>query len=457
MRGILSVLMRKKAVKTAGVILAILYLISNFFSLMTVNYYHMFAHLDSYSWVMVVFQWLKLTAMLVLPLGVFQGRATWKRIIRWLYLPLAIGLLCLTDTYMTTAEIASSASDIYFAVNCFLPDPVIRILYCTEAVLLLLLCLLQWVEQPKEGIKGRDLGKFALVCLAVTPLNLLDNFARMLPEKVHAFLLFRNFSIWHIAALLVLLISVWVNYRILQTKDRERQEYALQLLAIVAMIHYSSKMSVVIGDGYNVYDTLFACIPLFICNIGEFVATAAVFLKKKRLYDIAFFVHAVGALSVFVYFGRDDMSNFGTVLNYSFLYFVATHLFLFHLCLLPILLKHHEFRLSRCGVPLLYYAIVILAATAASVLVTNYSAALCDSLGVGTAEWLYPNYAFTQINPLPVEIPPLLSLRIGVTEVNVLYVVLVYIAYLILFFSFYFLQKILGILFRFLKKEKSSV
>lgn len=89
------------------------------------------------------------------------------------------------------------------------------------------------------------------------------------------------------------------------------------------------------GDGYNVYYTVLACLPLFICNIGVYMASISVILKKRVLYAIAFFVHAVGALTVFVYFGKDEMSNYGIFCSYSILYFCLTHCLLFALSVLP--------------------------------------------------------------------------------------------------------------------------
>ena len=55
-----------------------------------------------------------------------------------------------------------------------------------------------------------------------------------------------------------------------------------------AVRQYHSKDSIVMGDGYNVYHTVFACIPLFICNIGVYVACLSVIFRKKVLYSISF-------------------------------------------------------------------------------------------------------------------------------------------------------------------------
>jgi hypothetical protein len=193
-----------------------------------------------------------------------------------------------------------------------------------------------------------------------------------------------------------------------------------------------------LGDGYNVYHTIFACIPLFICNIGVYTACLSVFLRKKTLYAISFFIHAVGALSVFVYFGRDDMSNYGIFCSYSLLFFTITHAFLFALSVLPSALGQYKFTFKDCIVPLIYYFIVIILASVCSALVTSASTTWHTESGIYLPDdgLLKPNYAFTQINPLPFTVPPILTLTIWKYEVNVLYVLGLYAVYVALFFSF---------------------
>ena len=61
-------------------------------------------------------------------------------------------------------------------------------------------------------------------------------------------------------------------------------------------------------------------------------------------------------------------------------------------------------------------------------------------LNVGSAptdDMTPPNYAFTQVNPLPFEVPNLIPLGGAFRHINVFYVILVYIAYVCLFFAFY--------------------
>ncbi|MDE6075904.1 MAG: YwaF family protein, partial [Clostridia bacterium] len=186
------------------------------------------------------------------------------------------------------------------------------------------------------------------------------------------------------------------------------------------------------------YYTVFACLPLFICNIGVYVASISVIFKKRVLYAISFFIHAVGALTVFIYFGKDEMSNYGIFCSYSILYFCLTHCLLFALCVLPTALGHYKFKIKDCIIPLIYYCVVIILAAVASALVTDFLTGL--GLKVGSAptdDMTPPNYAFTQVCPLPIEIPNLIPLGGAFRHINVFYVILVYIAYVCLFFAFF--------------------
>ena len=69
---------------------------------------------------------------------------------------------------------------------------------------------------------------------------------------------------------------------------------------------FFGKNSMLIGDGYNVYNTLFASIPLFICDIGKFIVFIAIMLDKKWFYQCAYFVHSAGALTVSSYDSHID-------------------------------------------------------------------------------------------------------------------------------------------------------
>lgn len=437
--------------------LAIVFFVSSFFSFMTVNYYYIFAHVDSFSPGIIILNWLKISALVVIPLGLFFNRPRWKNVIKLFYFFVGLFLLFFVDEYCSIVKVAAtSQEEIYNTINLFLSPLSIRILYILESCLLMMISILSWVESNLDFKELKYIYKFLFVIILIAPLNIFDNLVRLFPESIYSFFKFKNFSIWHIISLILLFLSTIIIYLFLRNKERKDQEYYLQVLAIITMVQYSSKMSIIMGDGYNVYHTIFACIPLFICNIGIFVAFLAMFLKRKVLYSIAFFVHAVGALTVFIYFGRDDMSNFGTIFNFSFLFFCLTHLLLFNLCVMPVLLKHFTFKIKYCIIPLIYYGVVIIVASVSSVLVSNYSMTFVDSAFNHLSEPIYPNYAFTQINPLPVEVPTMLNFEVGFCEVNPIYILLVYIAYILLFFSFYFIQKLLAFIFT-KTKSKCSI
>jgi hypothetical protein len=280
---------------------------------------------------------------------------------------------------------------------------------------------------------------YFLICfIATVPLNICENFFDIASIPQNSPLRFGNFTIWHGLALIALALVTVVVFVFLKNKERDYQDTGLGAIAITLLIQYHSKNSVIIGDGYNVYHTLFACIPLFICNIGMYTASLSVFLKKKSLYAICFFVHAVGALSVFIYFGNDEMSDFGIFCSYSILYFTFTHSLLFVLSVMPTMLGHYAFKWKDCFVPLVYYFIVIILASVCSALITSASTLwhTADGYYLTEDEWLMPNYAFTQINPLPFTVPPIITITIWKYQINLLYVLGLYGFYVGMFLAF---------------------
>ena len=188
---------------------------------------------------------------------------------------------------------------------------------------------------------------------------------------------------------------------------------------------------------------MFSFIPIFICNIGVYVASLSVILKKRILYSIAFFVHAAGALTVFIYFGKDEMSNYGIFCSYSILYFCLTHCLLFALSVLPSALGHYKFKIKDCIIPIIYYCIVIIVATIASGLVTsflmeyNYEGytLTIGEYGTSGVDMSPPNYAFTQINPLPIPFD-YIPFTIWKCEFYLSYLIALYIVYVGLFWIF---------------------
>ena len=113
-----------------------------------------------------------------------------------------------------------------------------------------------------------------------------------------------------------------------------------------------------------------------------------------------------------------------------------------------------EFKKKDILIPSLYYFGVIMVSMFVSVLITNWSNSLTDASGVITENVLKPNFAFTQICPLPVDFPTFLNFKIGICEVNFFYELILFIAYVVLFSTFYLLN---CLLFFLIKKVKAKL
>ena len=147
-------------------------------------------------------------------------------------------------------------------------------------------------------------------------------------------------------------------------------------------------------------------------------------------------MHAAGALTVFIYFGKDEMSNYGIFCSYSILYFCLTHCLLFALSVLPSALGHYKFKIKDCIIPMVYYCLVIVVAAVASGLVSSASMEFSyDGYTLQDGEWLKPNYAFTQINPLPIPFD-YIPFKIWKCEFYLSYLIALYIVYVALFWAF---------------------
>lgn len=404
----------------------------------TVSDYYIFNRFGQFDFFFIISQWVKKAGLLLLPLAVFYGKKCCADVAKYV-LPLFVIISCFMfgEFFNVTAVTADStpAELVYAQFNEFMPKSVHVALFYTSNALFLAVCALL-AARDGWGVRARSFIYLPVALVACMPLNIFENFFDISAIPETSFLRFKNFTVWHFLMLAVLIGFTVGAYYFLKRKDRRAQEEYLAAAAIVLLIQYHSKDSMLLGDGYNVYHTLFAVVPLFICNLGVYVAALSVFLKKRLLYAIAFFVHAAGAVSVFVYFGRDDMSNYGIFCSYSILYFCLTHCLLFALSVLPAALGHYRFKMKHCIIPLAYYFGVIVVATLASALVT--SASMSFSYGGYTlteGEYLMPNYAFTQINPFPVELP-VWGLTVWRYKVNMLYILLLYVFYVALFYAF---------------------
>ncbi|MGN0814743.1 MAG: hypothetical protein ACI4MH_05900 [Candidatus Coproplasma sp.] len=419
-----------------GIVCAIL--VCAFLLTFTLSDYYIFNRIGQFNILFVLSQWIKKAGFLLLPLAVFYKKRCCADIAKYVLPPFVV-ISCFTfgEFFDVTKTAQTPAQEIYNSINLFMPKWLNITLFFAQSGLILAACALLFLQ---DGLKANPKSFCWLLpaVIAVMPLNIFENFFDISSVPADSFLRFHNFTVWHFLALASLVgVTIALYFFLRHKSDRSRDEF-LAAVAITLLIQYHSKDSMVLGDGYNVYHTIFACIPLFICNIGVYVASLSVLIKKKTLYEISFFVHAVGALSVFVYFGRDDMSDYGIFCSRSILYFCLTHVLLFALSVLPSALGQYKFKMRDCVVPLIYYFVVIILASVCSALVTSASMGwhTQDGYYLSPDELLYPNYAFTQINPLPFTVPPIVTLTVWRYEINVLYVLGLYAVYVGLFFSF---------------------
>lgn len=404
----------------------------------TISDYYIFNRFNEFGFLFCFSQWMKKASLLLIPLAVFYKKRSCADIVKYV-LPLFVILSCfLTGSFFDiTKEAITPEQEIYNKINLFFPKWLNVALFYIQNACMICVCALFFIRDGYK-VNARSFIHLVPATLLCMPLNIFENFFDINAIPHDSFLRFYNFTIWHLLAILVLAGSTIGAYFFLKNKSEENKNAYLGAIAIALLIQYHCKDSMLLGDGYNVYHTIFAVIPLFICNIGVYVASISVMLRKKVLYAISFFIHAVGALTVFVYFGKDSMSNYGIFCSYSILYFCFTHCFLFALSVLPTALGQYKFNMKDCVIPLIYYFVVIIIASVASALVTSASMGWHTASGeyLSHEDLLRPNYAFTQVNPLPFEVPPVITLKIWRYDVNLLYILGLYAAYVALFFAF---------------------
>lgn len=404
----------------------------------TVSDYYIFNRIGEFGFFFVVSQWVKKSGLLLLPLAAYFGKRCCADIAKYI-LPVFVAVSLFTfggyfDITMLT-DGASPADKVYASINEFIPKAANEALFFTAAAFQFLICALLFLRDGWK-VEAKSFIYLPFALLAVMPLNIFENFFDINSIPQDSFLRFGNFTLWHFLAIVILVGFTVGAYFFLKKLDGNRQRDFLAAAAIVLLIQYHSKDSMVMGDGYNVYHTVFACIPLFICNIGVYVASFSVIFRKKLLYAISFFVHAAGALTVFIYFGKDEMSDYGIFCSYSILYFCLTHCLLFALSVLPSALGHYKFKPKDCIIPLIYYCFVIVVATVASGLVSSASTKFSyDGYTLQEGEWLTPNYAFTQINPLPIPFD-YIPFTIGNCTFYLSYLIALYVVYVGLFWIF---------------------
>lgn len=408
----------------------------------TVSDYYIFNKIGysegEFGFFFVLSQWVKKSGLLLLPLAAYFKKNRCAQAAKYilpafiLFSMFAFGRYF--DITMLTDD-ATPAQKVLASINEFVPKSANMALFFCAAVLELACCALLFVRDGyKFGVNS--LTHFALAFVAVIPLNIFENLYDVNAIGRDSPLWFKNFTVWHFLMLAALILCTIAYYLFLKRKRAKLQREWLCAIAFALLIQYHSKDSFVLGDGYNVYNHVFACVPLFICNIGVYIAALSVILKKRTLYSISFFVHAAGALSVFVYFGRDEISNYGIFAGHSILYFCVTHVLLFMLAVLPSALGHYKFVLKDCIIPMAYYCVVIVAAALASGAVTSASMNFSyDGYTLAESEWIYPNYAFTQINPLPIPCPTV-PFMLWKCEFNLIYLIILYLVYVSMFWVF---------------------
>lgn len=405
----------------------------------TLSDYYIFNRISEFNAAFVISQWIKKTGLLLLPLAVYYNKRCCADIAKYV-LPVAIIVsLCTFGNFFDVTYVTAESTGEQIALshlNEFMPKWANIAMFSASCGLELAVCGMLFLRDGWK-VKAKSFIYLPFAIVAVMPLNIFENFFDISNYSPADFLWFKNFTLWHFLAILILAGFTVGAYYFLKNKDEETRQHYLIATAIVLLIQYHSKDSMLLGDGYNVYYTVFAVLPLFICNIGVYVSCLSVIMRKKVLYAISFFVHAVGALTVFVYFGKDDMSNYGIIGSYSILYFCLTHCLLFALCVLPTALGIYKFKPKDCIVPLIYYCVVIIIAAVASGLVSSYLNAY-EYNGFKLPDYALdrpPNYAFTQVCPLPVELP-LVPLQIWNCTLNLFYLILLYVAYVCLFWAF---------------------
>ncbi|MBD5132052.1 MAG: YwaF family protein [Clostridiales bacterium] len=420
-----------------GLLLAVSLILS-----FTVSDYYIFNRISKYGFIFVFSQWIKKAGLLLLPLAVYYRKKCCADIAKYV-LPIFVIISCFTfgDFFDATSITENSTpADLCFAsINEFIPKPLNITLFFISNALYLVVCVGLFLRDGYK-VNAKSFIYLPFAVIACMPLNLFENFFEINNFGRNHFLWFKNFTLWHALALIVLGGFAVAQYYFLRNKSARNKQDFLAAIAIVLLIQYHSKDSVLLGDGYNVYRYVFSAVPLFICNIGVYTASLSIFTRKRVLYAISFFVHAVGALSVFIYFGDDAMSNYGIIFSYSILFFCTTHCLLFALSVLPAALGQYRFRIKDCIIPLVYYFTVIVLATVASGLVSSFLEGYTYNgyalhFNNGNGDFNLPNYAFTQVNPLAFDLP-VLALRIWKWDMNMVYVLLLYLFYVAMFWTY---------------------
>ncbi|MCD8308053.1 MAG: YwaF family protein [Clostridia bacterium] len=420
-------------------VLTVILLVCGFLSTLTVSDYYIFNRFGEFFKSFIISQWVKKCAYVLFPMAVFLNRRSAADVAKY-FLPIfiVISALLYGDFFSVTmmTEDASAATMIYAGINEFIPQWGVRALFYIENGIMAILCVCLFIRDGYR-IYPRSFIMAPVTMILVMPLNIFENFYDASSIPADSFLNFGSFTLWHFLAVVFLAgLTIGLYYLLRHASTKDKWD-ALRYISLVMVLQYCSRNSMLMGDGYNVYNTIFTALPLYICNIGVFIALISVFTKNRVFLSMSFFVHAAGALSMFVYFGRPEMSNYGIFCSYTTTYLVVTHAWLFAVCVLPTALGLYKWRPKDAIIPIIYYFVFIVLATVVSGVITSYSMTLSyNGIYLTEDELIVPNYSFTQIDPLPIYNPPNIPFTIWKYEFNLFYLIFLFIDYIIIFYAF---------------------
>ena len=288
------------------------------------------------------------------------------------------------------------------------------------------------------------------VVLFTIPLNIFEFLANLIPENILANLAYHNFGVWHLIAIVILIVITLGLYFFLRNKSEDEKWQLLVILSLTFILTYVSKISVSFISGYQGKTQWFNMLPLYVCDIGAILVPIAMLCRKKFFMDNLFYVNAVGAMSVFVFMGIDTLNGNNYIFSFNYLYFILTHGLLFALSIMPVVLKLYKPKFKGILNGIAVFTALYIVATFVSAYISTI-AFPTDNPEI----WVYwmPNYCFTQICPLP------LNFNFPTTTIwgmsfNIPYLILLYLFYILMFLAFQGLWKIRELILNAINKQR---
>ena len=267
------------SVQKIAISISLLYLILFTLGSFSFAFYYPFAHIGQdpqFNFFYLFSQTLRFSAFFLIPLSLFFHYPKIRSISK-LTLPLiALFMVLSFKTFSYVSEnmssfpiengnsLSSSQLEINHKINSFLPTVVIEIEYLLEAVLLLGSSILIAIEDRLKKEDFKSLLYYPIFLVLSIPLNTLDSLKPLVSSSIYNTLLFDNFNIFHFllfVALFAITISLFLLFR---KSTEEKKLFILRTLLLLMFLLFLSKDSMLIGDGYNVYNNVIAAIPLFI-------------------------------------------------------------------------------------------------------------------------------------------------------------------------------------------------